>query len=195
MDFFNFYIFGFLFLIMKKIIAFSGSNSSTSINQKFVSFASLQIKNHEVTVIQLTDYELPMFSEDIEKGEGFPINLEKLNQLISEADGVVISVNEYNSGVSGFFKNTTDWLSRINRDFLKDKKVLLLSTSPGGRGGMSALEFTTNTLPRFGAEITDSFSFPKFYENFSSEENRILDDYLALAFNDVLKNFVRQLES
>jgi len=60
---------------------------------------------------------------------------------------------------------------------------------------MTALEFTKNVFPRFGAEITDSFSFPKFYENFSSEENRILDESLALTFNVVLQNFVRQLES
>ncbi len=179
---------------MKKIIAFSGSNSSTSINQKFVSFAASQISGHDVNVIKLTDFELPMFSEDLEKEKGFPVNLEKLNQVISEADAVIVSVNEYNSGVSGFFKNTTDWLSRINRDFLKDKKVLLLSTSPGGRGAMTALEFTNSTFPRFGADITDSFSFPKFYENFSSEENKILDETLANKFNKVLQNFVIQLE-
>lgn len=180
---------------MKKIIAFAGSNSSTSINHKFVSFAASQIKNHEVNVIKLTDYELPMFSEDIEKEQGFPPNLRLLNQEISNAEGIIISVNEYNSGVSGFFKNTIDWLSRIDIDFLKDKKVLLLSTSPGGRGAMTALEFTKNVFPRFGADITDSFSFPKFYENFSTEENKILDESLSLTFNDVLQNFVRQLES
>ena len=179
---------------MKKIIAFSGSNSSTSINQKFVSFAASQMKNHEVKVIKLTDYELPIFSEDIEKEKGFPSNLEKLNQEITNADGVIISVNEYNSGVSGFFKNTTDWLSRLNRHFLKDKKVLLLATSPGGRGASSALEFTTNTFPRFGADITDSFSFPSFYENFSSEEQQITKPSLSEDFNRVLQNFVAQLD-
>jgi len=115
---------------MKKILAFSGSNSSTSINHKFVSFAASQIKNHDVNVIRLTDFELPMFTEDLEKEYGFSPNLRLLNQGIYNTDGVIISVNEYNSGVSGFFKNTTDWLSRIDIDFLKDKKVLLLSTSP-----------------------------------------------------------------
>jgi len=184
---------------MKNIIAFAGSNSSTSINHKLVVFAASQIKNHhenyQVKVIKLTDFNLPMFSEDLEKEQGFSPNLRLLHQEIANADGVIIAVNEYNSGVSGFFKNTTDWLSRIDRDFLKSKKVLLLSTSPGGRGAMTALEFTKNVFPRFGAEITDSFSFPKFYENFSTEENKILDEALSLSFNDVLQNFIRQLES
>jgi len=180
---------------MKKIIAFSGSNSSTSINQKLVNFAASQIKNHEVKVIQLTEFELPMFSEDLEKSDGFSENLKELNKVISEVDGVIVSVNEYNSGVSGFFKNTTDWLSRINRDFLKDKKVLLLSTSPGGRGGMSALEFTKNTFPRFGADITGSYSLPKFYENFSSEENKISNEELSKSFTTEIQNFISQLEA
>ncbi len=59
---------------------------------------------------------------------------------------------------------------------------------------MTALEFTNSAFPRFGADITDSFSFPKFYENFSSEENKILDETLANKFNKVLQNFVIQLE-
>lgn len=178
---------------MKKILAFSGSNSSSSINQKFVTFAASQIKDHQVKVIKLSNFEIPMFSEDIEKEKGFPYNLELLNKEIEAADGIIISVNEYNSGVSGFFKNNTDWLSRLNRDFLKNKKVLLLSTSPGGRGASSALAFTTDTFPRFGAEITDSFSFPSFYENFSSEEKQITKPALSEAFNLVIQNFVAQL--
>ncbi len=178
---------------MKKIVAFAGSNSSTSINHKLVTFAASQIEDYDVKVIKLTDYELPMFSEDLEKEQGFSSNLRLLNQEIAEADALIISVNEHNSGVSAFFKNVTDWLSRLNRDFLKDKKVLLLATSPGGRGAMSALEFTKNTLPRFGAEIIDSFSLPKFYENYLADENKITNSSLSLAFNDVLQNFIRQL--
>jgi NAD(P)H-dependent FMN reductase len=158
-----------------------------------VTFAASQIEDHDVMVIKLTDYELPMFSEDLEKEQGFSSNLRLLHQEIVEADALIISVNEHNSGISAFFKNVTDWLSRLNRDFLKDKKVLLLATSPGGRGAMSALEFTKNTLPRFGAEVIDSFSFPKFYENFLAGENKITNPSLSLAFNDVLQNFIRQL--
>ncbi len=179
---------------MKKILAFAGSNSSTSINQKFVTFAASQINGHEVKVIKLTDFNLPMFSVDMEKEKGNPANLVLLLNEIDDVDGVIISVNEYNSGVSGFFKNTIDWLSRINRDFLKDKKVLLLSTSPGGRGASSALEYTKNTFPRFGAEITDGFSFPSYNKNFSSEENNVIDESLSADFNKVLQNFVAQLD-
>ncbi len=175
---------------MKKIVVFAGSNSKTSINHKLIKFAASQIQGHFVKVIKLTDFELPMYGEDIEKEQGSSSELRLLHQEIADADALIFSVNEHNSGVSAFYKNTTDWLSRLDRDFLKIKKLLMMVTAPGGRGAVSALEFTKNTLPRFGAIIIDSLSFPKFYKNFSEEENKITNEALALSFNDVLKNFI-----
>lgn len=180
---------------MKKILAFAGSNSSISINHQLVDFVATQIVDHHVNVIKLTDYPLEMFSEDLEKEQGFSTELRSLHELILESDALIISVNEHNSGVSAFFKNTTDWLSRLDKKFLENKKVLLLATSPGGRGAISALEFTKNSLPRFGADIIESFSFPKFHENFSKEEQKINDVVLEFSLKDAIQNFVRRLES
>ena len=50
---------------MKKIIAFAGSNSSTSINQALVSHLASTIENCDVTVLELTDYPLPMYGQEI----------------------------------------------------------------------------------------------------------------------------------
>jgi len=68
-----------------------------------------------------------------------------------------------------FFKNTIDWLSRINREFLKDKKIILLSTSPGKYGGKQSLEHTASIIPRFGGEVIGSYSLGSFYENVNLE--------------------------
>ena len=179
---------------MKKILAFAGSNSSTSINHQLIRFVASQINDHYVNVIKLTDYPLPLYDIDKENEEGFTSELRALHELIIESDALIISVNEHNSGVSAFFKNTTDWLSRLDRNFLENKKLLLMSSSPGGRGAVSALEFTKNTLPRFGAEVIESFSLPKFNENFSKEENKINDVVLEFALNDAIQNFVGQLD-
>ena len=179
---------------MKKILFFAGSNSSKSINHKLVSFAATQVAVHKVEVIILTDYKLPMFGEDLENEKGYSVELRMLYNKIKEADALVISVNEHNSTVSAYFKNTIDWLSRLDRNFLKDKKVLLMSTSNGKRGAASALEYTKNVLPRFGATIIESFSFPSYSENFSEETNSISNEVLLLGFTDVLQNFVHQIE-
>jgi NAD(P)H-dependent FMN reductase len=180
---------------MKKILFFAGSNSSKSINHKLVSFIATQIPNHNSEVIKLTDFDLPMFGEDIESEKGYSVNLKMLYNKIKEADALIISVNEHNGMVSAYFKNTLDWLSRLDRHFLEEKKVLLISTSNGKRGAASALEYTKNVLPRFGAIIVESFSIPSFSENFSQETQSISNEIILLGVQDVIQNFVHQIES
>ncbi len=173
----------------KKILAFAGSNSSTSINHALVSFAASQVGGHEVKIIKLTDYPLEIFSEDIEKEHGYSVELRMLLQEIKSADGIMISVNEHNGGPSAFFKNVLDWLSRIEYKFLEGKKVLLMSTSDSQRGGAASLEYVKSRIPRHNGVVTESFSFPGFKDHFSLSENKITDEILALGFTDVLQNF------
>jgi NAD(P)H-dependent FMN reductase len=135
-----------------------------------------------------------MFGEDIEREKGYSVDLKMLYNKIKEADALVISVNEHNGMVSAYFKNTMDWLSRNDRNFLEGKKILLMSTSNGKRGAASALEYTKNVLPRFGGTIVESFSFPSYSENFSEETQSISSEVLLLGFTDVIQNFVHQIE-
>ena len=180
---------------MKKILFFAGSNSSKSINHKLVSFAATHIPNYNTEIIKLTDYDLPMFSEDIERENGYSVNLKMLYNKIKEAEALVISVNEHNGMVSAYFKNTLDWLSRLDRKFLEEKKILLMSTSNGSRGASSALDYTKGILPRFGATVVESFSIPSFSENFSVESNSITNEIILLGFIDVIQNFAHQIEN
>src|SRR5690606_42139957 len=105
----------------KKILVFAGSNSSASINHKLVVFAASQVAGHNVEIIKLTDYPLPIFGEDIEREEGYSVNLRMLHNKIKEADALIISVNEHTRMISAFFKNTLDWLSPLELKFLGDK--------------------------------------------------------------------------
>lgn len=164
--FFSFYTFS----GMKKICVFAGSNSSTSINKRLVVYASEQLKNVSVSTIDLTNFPLPMYSEDHEREKGFPEALSNLLEQLHQTDAVLLSVNEHNGTVSAFFKNILDWLSRIEYKFLNEKKILLLSTSPGKRGGLSALEYIQGVLPRFGASEIITFRLPSFHENFKDGE-------------------------
>ncbi|WP_062060379.1 NADPH-dependent FMN reductase [Aquimarina longa] len=178
---------------MKKILAFAGSNSKNSINQKLVEYVASKMDSHQVRVINLINYPMVLYSEDEEKDNGFPGMALGLKQEISEVDALLISVNEHNGSWSAFFKNIIDWLSRLDRNFLEGKKILLMSTSPGKRGGVSSLEFAKNVLPRFGAEIVDSFSFPSFHDNFSVTSNTVTDETLLLGLNEVLSTFAHQI--
>jgi len=175
---------------MTKIIAFSGSNHSKSINQLLVKHVASIIENHEVEVLDLRAYESPMFSLDIEAAEGQPAILKQLASKISESTTLLIAVPEYNGFMPSFFKNTIDWLSRINREFLKNKKVILLSTSGGKHGGKQSLEHAASIIPRFGGEVIRSYSLGSFYENVNLENGFAFND---LAVAQEIKNLVNNL--
>ena len=178
---------------MKKILAFAGSNSSTSINQKLLEHIVSRIQGHEIEMIKLTDYPLPIFSQDIENNEGIPENVNKIKSHIEAHDALVIAVNEHNGASSAFFKNIIDWLSRLDKNFLEGKKILLFSTSPGARGAKSSLEYVKGVFPRFGGQVIESFSFPSFNDNF--QDGKVLNEVLDMGIEDVLTTFAHQIES
>jgi NAD(P)H-dependent FMN reductase len=161
---------------MSTILAFSGSNSSTSINHQLVTYLTTQLKETSFELFKLSDMDLIVYSEDEQRDNGFPSSINQVYKHIQAADGLLISINEHNSNPSAFFKNVLDWLSRLDRKFLEGKKVFLLSASTGARGGMSALEVVEKLIPRFGGEVIATYSFPSFKENFSVEDGKISNE-------------------
>ncbi|MGX1024192.1 NADPH-dependent FMN reductase [Flavobacterium sp. CS20] len=178
---------------MKNILAFAGSNSSTSINFKLVSYVASQISDHKVELIDLKDFDIPMYSADVEEKQGFPKSIKKLNKHIQNADALLISVNEHNGGLSAFFKNCIDWLSRHDRDFLKNKKVFIISTSSGRGGAKMANDYTVDILPRFGAEVVSNFALTSFNHSFSEEEG-ITDKAQNEEFKKALNTFIKEID-
>lgn len=148
-----------------KIIAFAGSNSSKSINHQFVEFVA-GIED-SIEVIKLTNFDVTMYSADIEEQSGIPNGIKSLALKLAEADAYVISVAEHNGNVTAFFKSYMDWLSRHNRKFLENKKILLISTSTGAGGAKSALAITAKMLPFFKGEVVQTISLPTFKDNFT----------------------------
>ncbi len=173
-------------------MAFAGSNSSTSINHQLVLHTVKNIENHDVQTLNMAGFPFPMFSEDLERKSGYSNSLVELKNDIGNVDALVISVNEHNGSPSAFFKNMLDWLSRIDRKFLGDKNVFLMSASTGKRGGVGSLEIVKNMLPRFGAEIVATFSLPSFGENFQIEKG-IVDEQLNTAHQQALQSFLESL--
>lgn len=151
---------------MKKIIAFAGSNSKKSINKQLVVYASSLLNDFEVEVLDLNDYPLPIYGIDEEMENGFPANVIIFLNKIKEADGIMLSLAEHNGNFTVAFKNIVDWMSRIEQKLWNNKPMLLLSTSPGGRGGASSMAIAKNGFPHMGANIITDFSLPKFYDNF-----------------------------
>lgn len=177
-----------LFKKMKNVIAFGASTSKQSINKKLAKYASELLENVSVIPMNLNDYEIPLFSVDLEMEMGFPESVRELNDFLDSTDGYIISLAEHNGAYAAAFKNTFDWLSRIERKVWRNKPILLLSTSPGNRGGKSVLEMAMNRFPYHGGNIIGSMSLPSFNENFKNGKivNKI--------FNKQLKELVSRFE-
>lgn len=184
---------------MASILAFAGSNSSTSINFKLVKHTvslvskhDINLKDGQIQTLNMVNYPFPMFSEDYEREKGYSNSLVELKNDIQNADGIILSVNEHNGNPSAYFKNVLDWLSRVERKFLENTKVLLMSTSGGKRGGIGSLEVIKNMLPRFGAEIVTTYSLPSFHENFDLVRG-ITDKDLATCHQSAVEEFLKSL--
>ncbi|MFM9988760.1 NADPH-dependent FMN reductase [Flavobacterium sp.] len=161
---------------MKKIIAFGASSSKTSINKQFATYTANQFENSEVEVLDLNDFEMPVFSTDKEKENGIPQLAQDFYTKLGSADLIIVSFAEHNGAYSAAFKNIFDWTSRINMKTFQEKPMLLLSTSPGPRGGSSVLEIAKNRFPFQGGVVKGSLSLPSFFENFDVSNGIINPD-------------------
>ena len=157
----------------RRVLAFAASSSSKSINKKLVTYATGLLGDAQVEILDLNDFEMPLFSQDREDELGQPELAQKFRQLIGDCDGLIISFAEHNGSYSAAYKNLYDWTSRIDPKVYQGKPMVLLATSPGGRGGRSVLDLALSQIPRFGGDIRGSLSVPNFYDNFDSDAGRL----------------------
>jgi len=172
---------------MMKILGFAGSNSSASINKKLVKYVSSYFVDQEVEILDLNDYEMPIYSMDRERDNGIPELAYNFAQKIDSSDLLIVSLAENNGAYSAAFKNIFDWVSRIpQRKVFGEKPMLLMASSPGPRGGASILEIAKARFPRSGTELLDTFSFPDFYENFDDAKG-IVNEVLKVQLESKIK--------
>lgn len=176
----------------KKIIALGASNSKNSINKQLANYAAQQVSDAAVQLLDLNDFEMPIYGIDKEKESGIPDLAHQFKAHIKNCDGIVISFAEHNGAYSVAFKNVFDWISRIDGNVWENKPMFLLATSPGGRGGQTVLEIAVNKFQRMTEGKVVHFSLPSFGQNFS-EENGISDEALKSSFEEQLNAFKNAL--
>jgi len=176
-----------------KLIAFAGSSSKTSINKMLVTYVSSLFSDMENEVLDLNDFEAPLYSADREDEIGIPEVIKSFAGKISEADFILVSLAEHNGTYSAAFKNLYDWVSRIpDRKVFDDTPLFLMATSPGGRGGTVVLEAAESRFPGDGAKLMATFSLPMFYESFSLGAG-IIHNEKAIELADRVKELQAEL--
>ncbi len=175
-----------------KILAFAASNSRQSINRKLVGHAADVLKNEilpdaEVEIIDLNDFEMPLYSIDRETADGVPPQAKLFREKIAEADALLVSYAEHNGSYSAAFKNIFDWASRLEGKVYDGKRKIVLATSPGPGGAASVLGAAVNSAPFFGAEVKGSLSVPLFGQNFDAASGVLANDDLAADLRTALR--------
>ncbi len=168
-----------------KILAFAATNSRNSINKALISYAARLLADEEVEIIDINEYEMPLYSVDREGEIGIPEQAWRFYEKIGDADALLIAFAEHNGFYTAAYKNLFDWTSRIDRKVYQDKPAVLLATSPGSGGASRVLQAAKESAPFFGMDVQADLSIPRFYENFDMEydlvNNSEIHDQLKLA--------------
>ena len=180
------------------VLAFTASNSSTSINQRLVDHAVdvlgglVSSTGEELTVatIDMNDFEMPLYSQDRQAADGIPEPAHRFRETIGAADAVIASFPEHNGGLPAAYKNLYDWTSRIDMNVWQGARMVLMATSPGGRGGKGVLDHVAMVTPFFGGDVRGVVSVPSFHANFDAEAGALTDEALATELRTALEALV-----
>ncbi len=173
---------------MKNILVIAGTSHRESVNLALASYTASQIEGAEITTLDLNNFEMPIYSQDREEASGIPEEAGKFLAAIQGSDGIILALAEHNGSYTAAFKNVLDWTSRMEQKLWSEKPMLLMATSPGGRGGANVLAAAGGYLPHLGAQVKATFSLPSFYDNFDAESG-VKDAESLSKFQEALQVF------
>jgi chromate reductase len=157
-----------------RIVALAGSLRAGSFNKKLAHIAAAGAREAgaDVTELDLREFPLPLFDEDLEREQGAPANVKRLKEILIPAAGLIIACPEYNSSITAALKNVIDWVSRPapgegRLAAFNGKVGAIMSASPGALGGLRGLVTVRSVLSSIGVLVLpDQVAVPKAHEAF-----------------------------
>lgn len=124
------------------IASISGSIRNGSLNTKLLAAAcqALETQGAKVQTINLADYDLPLYNQDLE-ADSFPEGAKRLRADLSAVDGFLVGCPEYNGFPTPLLINAITWATRGEGgmyDAFQGKVAVTVSASPGPMGGSRA---------------------------------------------------------
>lgn len=180
-----------------EVVTIPGSLRSGSYNRKLLKLAEQFLEQHvEMDRIDLKDFPLPPYDQDIQDQSGVPKEAEELKDRIRAGHGVLVSVPEYNWGMSGMYKNVFDWTTRGKNQPWSGKVVGMMGASDGPWGTWRATPMYRQMYSSMNAIILpQSFNLPNAQKVWD-ESGKLLDDKLPARVEKFVGQFlalVRQM--
>jgi len=182
---------------MTRLLVFSGSSRTESFNLKLaVQLASIaEQENVEVSLVNLGDFNFPIYNGDMEDTKGLPRAAKRLKKLLQENTGLIITCPEYNGFMTPLLVNTIDWCTRsedasVDLSGFADKTVLIASASPGPGGGNRANTHLRTMLSGIGSIVfPQTITVPSAYNAFD-DKGDFLDESMAKHAKRLIQKFV-----
>lgn len=182
---------------MTKLLFLAGSARKESLNKKLASAAAnlANQKDVKATYIDLADFDMPIYNEDIERENGLPENAKHLKKLFQDHDGFFIASPEYNSSFSALLKNALDWISRPHEEnepgltAFRGKVAALGAVSLGAMGGLRGLVPLRMVLGNIGVHVIPTqIAVGSGLEAFN--ENGLVNEAQKKMLDSVITEFV-----
>ncbi len=175
-----------------KILAFAASVRTGSVNRKLIQLAaeSARGKGAAVDLAEYREFDMPLYDGDLEAESGVPDGAVEFKRRLEAADGLMISLPEYNHSIPGTLKNTIDWVSRLKPPPFSGRVGFLMSASPSPFGGLRALEVSRAPLEGLGMIVhPEMFSLMKAPDAFD-DRGQWVDPMNAQILDELIAGFI-----
>ncbi|MBD2728107.1 NAD(P)H-dependent oxidoreductase [Nostoc sp. FACHB-892] len=171
---------------MVRIIGIGGSLRPNSYTQLALQIAVQRVEalGAEVEILDLRQLQLP-FCTGAKEYSDYP-DVQRLQDTVSRADGLILATPEYHGGVSGVLKNALDLMSF---DQLSDKVTGLISVL-GGQSNSNALN-DLRLITRWVHcwTIPEQIAIGQAWGAFSPE-GKLVDEKLSQRFDQFAQSLV-----
>lgn len=171
---------------MMKLLVIPGSTRKAAFSKQLAAAVVMAPpEGATVTVCDLADHRMPLYDGDLEEAEGLPAGAVSLREVVKRHDALLFVSPEYNASIPAVLKNAIDWLSRPYKGepdvaVWPGKVAGLLSSSPGGLGGMRGLVHLRQILMNVGMQVvTEQFALGAAHEAFADDGSLKSDRHRA----------------
>ncbi|MFT5445915.1 MAG: chromate reductase [Gammaproteobacteria bacterium] len=172
-----------------------------SFNQYLVTLAARGASEAgaSVTQIDLADFPMPIFNQDLEREQGMREAAGRFKRLLIGHDAFLIASPEYNSAFSSLLKNAIDWASRqeaadeVSLIAYQGKTAAIMSAA--GLGGLRGLVFLRMLLGNIGITVLpNQITVPHAHKAFNADGS-LVDEVKQLAVFDLGRSLNATVDS
>ncbi len=163
-----------------RFLVFAASHRPESHNRKLAMYAANYLRGIPDVEIDYADYgefDMPGYNGTID----FPESAHSFAARAQHVNGIIISSPEYNWSYPGSLKNIIDWTSCFNPNPIAGRTVMLMSATPGMRGGILGMDHLKTPL--------ESIQLHVFHRMFALGNSH----QAFTASNDLMPRFAEQL--